>query len=156
MILKGNKGGVGVSLIINRTTICFVNSHLAAHQSEVEQRKEDYDQINLRMIFQHGIKRLSINEHHIIFWFGDLNYRIDETSERIKELIEIKKFDRLVEYDQLYKQKKQNAVFRGFTEGPLKFQPTYKYNPGTDDFDSRYLTILIQVPNILLKLIINH
>lgn len=125
-------------MIINKTTVCFVNSHLAAHHSEVEQRKEDYDQINLRMIFQHGIKRLSINEHHIIFWFGDLNYRIDDLpSERIKELIEIKKFDTLTKYDQLIKQKNHNLVFRGFTEGLLKFQPTYKYNPGTDDFDSR-------------------
>lgn len=114
-----------------------MNSHLAAHHSEVEQRKEDYDQINLRMIFQHGIKRLSISEHHMVFWFGDLNYRIDDNSERIKELIEIKKFDRLVEFDQLYKQRKAHAVFRGYSEGPLTFQPTYKYNPGTDDFDSR-------------------
>lgn len=27
-------------------------------------------------------------------------------------------------------------VFRGFQEGPLTFAPTYKYDPGTETFDS--------------------
>lgn len=134
--IMGNKGGVGVSMVINKTYVCFVNSHLAAHTTEVEQRKEDHDEILRRMIFQHGIQRLSINEHHMVFWFGDLNYRLDESSELIKTLIKKNKYDELIVYDQLYKQRNIQAVFQGYNEGNLLFPPTYKYNPGTDDFDS--------------------
>lgn len=30
------------------------------------------------------------------------------------------------------------SVFRGFEEGPLTFAPTYKYDPGTQTFDSSH------------------
>ena len=29
------------------------------------------------------------------------------------------------------------AVFEGFSEGELTFQPTYKYDTGSDDWDTR-------------------
>lgn len=63
MNLKGNKGGVGVSIQINEAFICFVNSHLAAHTQEIERRKEDHDEIIRRMQFEFGIVRRSIDEH---------------------------------------------------------------------------------------------
>lgn len=28
------------------------------------------------------------------------------------------------------------AVFEGYEEGPLLFRPTYKYDVGTDDYDT--------------------
>lgn len=59
----GNKGGIGISIKLNETSICFVNSHLAAHQSEVERRNEDYHEIIRRMQFTEGIRRRSIYEH---------------------------------------------------------------------------------------------
>lgn len=48
---------------INEAFICFVNSHLAAHLSEIDRRKEDHDEIIKRMQFVHGIARRSIDEH---------------------------------------------------------------------------------------------
>lgn len=48
---------------INEAYICFVNSHLAAHSSEIDRRKDDHDEIIRRMQFVHGIKRRSIDEH---------------------------------------------------------------------------------------------
>lgn len=36
----GNKGGVGVSLRINDTLVCFVNSHLAAGNNELSKRNQ--------------------------------------------------------------------------------------------------------------------
>lgn len=36
----GNKGGVGVSLRINDTRVCFVNSHLAAGSNELIKRNQ--------------------------------------------------------------------------------------------------------------------
>lgn len=48
---------------INEASICFVNSHLAAHSSEIERRKEDHDVIIRKMQFEYGISRRSIDEH---------------------------------------------------------------------------------------------
>lgn len=61
LIIQGNKGGVGVSIQINEASICFINSHLAAHVSEVDRRKEDHDEIVQRMHFGHA--RRSIDDH---------------------------------------------------------------------------------------------
>lgn len=59
----GNKGGIGISIKLNESCICFINSHLAAHQNEVERRNEDYNEIMRRMQFTEGIKRRCIFEH---------------------------------------------------------------------------------------------
>ncbi len=40
-----NKGGVCVGLQLGHTDICFINSHLAAHQSKTPQRNCDYSEI---------------------------------------------------------------------------------------------------------------
>lgn len=38
---------------------------------------------------------------------------------------------------QLKKQIDEEAVFVGFEEGDINFQPTYKYDTGSDNWDSR-------------------
>ena len=38
---------------------------------------------------------------------------------------------------QLCRERKANRVFNNFEEGHIEFKPTYKYDPGTDDFDTR-------------------
>lgn len=50
----GNKGGVGVSLRLNEDRVCFINSHLAAHMTYVEERNADYAGIVRGMIFDDG------------------------------------------------------------------------------------------------------
>ena len=45
----------------------------------------------------------------------------------------------LLPNDQLIKQKKEKKCFKGFLEGDIKFKPTYKYDPGTDNWDTRYV-----------------
>jgi inositol polyphosphate 5-phosphatase INPP5B/F len=59
----GNKGGLGISLILNEASICFINSHLAAHLAEVERRNEDHDEIIRRMQFIDGIGKRTVDDH---------------------------------------------------------------------------------------------
>jgi inositol polyphosphate 5-phosphatase INPP5B/F len=60
---RGNKGGLGISLIINEASICFVNSHLAAHLDEVARRNEDHNEIIRKMQFIDENENRSIDNH---------------------------------------------------------------------------------------------
>lgn len=46
--------------------------------------------------------------------------------------------DYLLEHDQLRKEMRHNHAFRlrSFDEAPIRFEPTYKYNPGTHEYDT--------------------
>lgn len=139
--MQGNKGAVGVSLEINETRICFVNSHFAAHVSEVQRRKEDHDEILRRMQFEFGITRRFIYEHEHIFWFGDLNYRITEPPQLDavtfrRQFNSPNAYETVRYLDQMYNEQQKGRVFVDFVEGPIQFRPTYKYDPGTDHWDS--------------------
>lgn len=130
----GNKGGVGVSFQLNETFICFVNSHLAAHVQEFERRNADHDEILRSMQFNDGFKTRTILEHDQVFWIGDLNYRLTMADdEQIKIFCE---YEKIFYLDQLYIEKQKRRVFRDFNEGKITFKPTYKYDPGTDEWDS--------------------
>jgi len=74
-----------------------------------------------------------------VYWLGDLNYRITELDPwRVKDCIESGNYLPLLKYDQLHQQHDLKSVFAGYQEGTITFRPTYKYDPGTDDWDSRY------------------
>ena len=74
----------------------------------------------------------------MVFWLGDLNYRINDLdADHVKLLIEKKGLAKLLERDQLKQQMDQKKCFVGFQEGSITFIPTYKYDPGTDNWDTR-------------------
>jgi len=142
----GNKGGVGTRLRLHASDICLVNSHLAAHVEEFERRNQDYGDICARMNFSVFERpeteslpfgALKIKDHDNIFWLGDLNYRIAglDTNE-VKDYLKENNLTELQNNDQFYQQRHQRKVFVGFKEGPITFPPTYKYDPGTNSWDS--------------------
>ncbi|KAL2634417.1 hypothetical protein R1flu_005896 [Riccia fluitans] len=47
----GNKGAVGVKMMIYRRTICVLTSHLAAHMEQVSRRNADFEHIYNQMSF---------------------------------------------------------------------------------------------------------
>nr|CAD7404135.1 unnamed protein product [Timema cristinae] len=133
----GNKGAVGVRFDLHSTSVCFVNSHLAAHVEEFERRNQDYHDICSRMSFTRFLPPKSIKDHDQVYWLGDLNYRItDRDAKEVKDFIDEGNFDVVLQYDQLNQQHKLRNVFVGYREGNISFRPTYKYDPGTDNWDS--------------------
>jgi hypothetical protein len=74
-----------------------------------------------------------------VYWLGDLNYRITELDPwLVKDYIDKGNYLPLLEYDQLHQQHSIKNVFASYQEGNITFRPTYKYDPGSDNWDSRY------------------
>ena len=47
----GNKGGVAIRFMLHSTSLCFVCSHFAAHQTKVVERNQDFADICKRIVF---------------------------------------------------------------------------------------------------------
>jgi hypothetical protein len=120
MLGQGNKGGIGIRFEVSsikkkndddeistledpnylfnsesKLKLCFLNVHLAAHQSEVSRRNKDLLDIFEKLKFTNIIPILQIQlnsnipsqklfpspiklrDHHSIFISGDMNYRIN-------------------------------------------------------------------------------
>ncbi|KAL6488739.1 hypothetical protein MHYP_G00024800 [Metynnis hypsauchen] len=136
----GNKGAVAVRFRFHNSDVCVVNAHLAAHVEEYERRNQDYRDICSRMLFRQldpTLSPLTIMKHSIVLWLGDLNYRISDLEvDHVKDLIMKKDFETLHNHDQLKRQMDEEAVFVDFLEGEIEFQPTYKYDMGSDQWDT--------------------
>lgn len=164
MGMMGNKGGVAIRFNLYDSAVCFVCSHLAAHRENVTGRNNDFKNIMERVVFaselskdeefdggsvgvvmpksgaaQFAASDMSIADHEIIFWLGDLNYRIDDefSTEDVFAKLESGDLESLRQKDQLNLERVKGNVFQGFEEGLLTFPPTYKYQPGTDVYETR-------------------
>lgn len=68
---------------------------------------------------------------------GDLNYRITElTAGRVKQCLQCGDMETVLKADQLIQQYVKGRVLSGYTEGNIAFQPTYKFDLGTDTYDT--------------------
>ena len=80
-----------------------------------------------------------ILDHEICVLNGDLNYRIDTMSrDTVIKAINNANLDKLLERDQLLVSRRRNPGFRlrAFTESLITFAPTYKYDIGSDRYDT--------------------
>lgn len=144
----------------------MINCHLAAGQNAVRQRNSDlasflekkalFPVTNEHVAYAGGGDGTMVLDHEIVIvsscsprkWRimltcftqlnGDLNYRIDQRRDTAISLIQKGDFEAMVNHDQLLKEMKYNRGFRlrSFSEGPLKFAPTYKYDRRSQEFDS--------------------
>jgi len=80
-----------------------------------------------------------ILDHEICILNGDLNYRIDTMGrDTVVSAVKNNNLAKLLERDQLLASKRKNPWFRlrTFSEMPITFAPTYKYDVGTDNYDT--------------------
>mgnify|MGYP000029135664 CR=1 FL=1 len=150
----GNKGGVGIALTVGTTRCLFVSCHLAAHQKHIQHRNADYARIEALMDLPRGRvvlpaqgegeqvpvsslpQRRVSDEYDRVVFLGDMNYRINGTRVMIDTLLASRMHEVLLSNDQLSIERRRGRVFQGFSEGPLNFAPTYKFNANSETYDT--------------------
>ncbi|KIY43471.1 DNase I-like protein [Fistulina hepatica ATCC 64428] len=155
-LYMGNKGAVGIRFRVAGEdggvgeTYTFVCAHLTAHAPNLAHRIADFHHIVGTLLFpallgsKHESPTTIYSTSHL-FFFGDLNFRLDvphilpnvcrdQMSEDVQR-------EELKEYDQLSLEKRKGTIFRGFSEGEFwRFKGTYKYELGkVDTYSSKRL-----------------
>lgn len=140
-----------IRLVIDDSSLCFINCHLAAGQSHTISRNNDIAAIlestalpadasasSRTDKFVGGGDGSMILDHEICILNGDLNYRIDASRETCIHKVKHNDLQGLLEKDQLLTERRKNPGFRlrVFNESALTFAPTYKYDVGTDEYDT--------------------
>ncbi|XP_065324620.1 inositol polyphosphate 5-phosphatase E-like isoform X1 [Gordionus sp. m RMFG-2023] len=142
--------------------VLFIRTDLAlyvtAHEKNAEIRIKNYSHTIERLKMRSAFKLLpfckrrrkntgrDVTEiYDNIFWFGDFNFRLEDTTEPTirrkieeKQKIERYSFSSVVAFDQLHRIMNRGILFRGFRESPITFPPTYKYDIGTDTYDTSH------------------
>lgn len=129
----------------------------------LEERISDYQRIKDATKF--SVKTsLTIYEHDYVFWLGDLNFRLyvpgDEatnlTPEQIRGMIKNEQLGELLKNDQLSIAMCEGRAFSELVERLPQFPPTFKFEPGTSDYDMKRRPawcdrILYKAKNKILK-----
>ena len=68
--------------------------------------------------------------------FGDLNFRLEFDNTLCRQMIKNGEIEALTAYDQFLKVRENNIHLADLEEGPLSFNPTYKFNINTNDYDT--------------------
>jgi endonuclease/exonuclease/phosphatase family metal-dependent hydrolase len=137
--VMGNKGGIGICFTFKEKSFLFINSHLAAGHNSTEERNKDFNRINTCLNLDDIIateKKKITDQFDSSIWMGDLNYRLKLEPEDALEYILNDDLHVLSEYDQLNDEIIKNKLeINSFLEGPLVFNPTYKYFTGQTEAD---------------------
>lgn len=134
----GNKGAVSIRLGIHGCSLCLVNCHLTPHDQFCQERVDDYQNILTGQTFTYK-ETSNILFHDYVFWFGDMNFRLDGslTSTEIAEMVSKGKGDELMKYDQLSKVRRTGDAFSELSEMTIGFPPTYKFESAVDSYDCK-------------------
>ena len=146
------QGALILRFILNDSSLCFINCHLAAGQSQTIHRNNDIAAILESTVlpverdavirtdqFIGGGDGTMILDYEICILNGDLNYRIDTMGrDTVVKAVNARNYAKLLERDQLLVSRRRNpgSRLRIFNESPITFAPTYKYDIGTDNYDT--------------------
>ncbi len=80
-----------------------------------------------------------ILDHDIVIWLGDLNYRLVKavSLEEVYKKLNVGDIQYLLKWDQLNRERREGRCFQDFEEGLISFEPSYKFIPGTSEYDNR-------------------
>lgn len=94
-----NKGGAALAMQFGGTRIAFIAAHLTAHHHKTEQRNADFHRLNATLRLTPAMETqgaqgapaelsmpLAAQFDHV-FWFGDLNYRINGNRRIVEETV---------------------------------------------------------------------
>ncbi|VEN40077.1 unnamed protein product [Callosobruchus maculatus] len=142
------KGAVATSFMVFGTSFLFVTAHLTAHQEKVKERVSDVKKIVQCLDLPKNLpcknKSKDVTQNFdYVFWSGDLNFRLASPRAKVLEWISNTSFPLpshlphgYMHHDQLCSVLADGAAFKGFSEAKITFPPTYKYDPGTQNFDT--------------------
>lgn len=142
------KGAVAISFCLFGTSFLFITSHLTAHQAKVKERVQDIKRIIHSLDLPRNLNIRCRNKDvttnfDVVFFCGDLNFRLSEPRNNLLRWIETTSFPlpehlshSFMHTDQLTQALSCCAAFKGFHEAKITFPPTYKYDPGTQQFDT--------------------
>ncbi|KAF2740426.1 hypothetical protein EJ04DRAFT_540103 [Polyplosphaeria fusca] len=131
--IAGNKGAVAIRMEYANTSIVLVTAHLAAGFANYEERNRDYRTISHGLRFQ---RNRAIEDHDTVIWLGDFNYRIGLSNEKVQKLCQVGDLETMYDNDQLNVQMVAGLTFPFYSEARITFMPTYKYDLGTDIYDT--------------------
>lgn len=172
----GNKGSCVMRFNYLDTSLAIACCHLSAGLSEVNSRVSEMSEIitkvlpvkNLRYAGNSNVnpsgnynstnfynsnigREIRFKDHDYQFLFGDLNFRIDLDIQTCINYIKNGDYQKLTQEDQLNKKKIINFELMELMEGPLNFNPTYKYIPGTSEYDLKKKRIPSWCDRILFR-----
>ncbi|KAJ7637593.1 inositol polyphosphate phosphatase [Mycena polygramma] len=133
----GNKGGVGISVDLDGTTLLFINAHLAAHEGKVNHRLANFAKIKAELTVDDFLapddpRVMSedlTDKFDYTFLCGDLNFRLDKVTRLHADwLISRQDYAQALTFDQLRQLMQRGTAFVGFNEAPIDFPPTFKYD----------------------------
>ena len=148
-------------------TMCFVGAHFDAGRGKVDKRNDNFAKISESLTFDindgeedklseayrraargetrlrtrssaSSSNELGLNDHDIVFWFGDLNYRISKnlSDDQVRDMIRSNRIAELRQYDQLNIERFGQNVFRDYQEHVINFKPTYRFHLNTLTYDN--------------------
>lgn len=128
----GNKGAVMLRFEVMNTSVCVINCHL---KSGVEFNSARKNQLLDVLAKGFAKKNYPVAGHQINILCGDLNFRVLLNNRQVRELVHSGNFSEVVAAEQLTQLLKFNT-FQDYTEAPVNFPPTYKFDRGTNEYDT--------------------
>lgn len=138
------KGAVAISFSFFGTSFVFLNCHFTSDDGKLQDRVGDFQKINSSLkIPKNQSQKGDISANFdSVFWLGDLNFRIDKGRHTVEYVVSAitkqdhPNFEDLLRTDELLNCLLHEKVFNGYQEGRINFKPTYKFDIGTDVYDT--------------------
>ena len=140
LVNKASKGAVAVSLSLRGGfRVLLVNSHLPAGEGKASVRNKAYHRIKKGLFpglaaEQHA--KNATNVHDLTVWMGDLNYRVRSNRAAADRALALDMPQVLLGNDELRQEQRFRRSYVHFHEPPIRFHPSYKFDLGTDTYDT--------------------